>query len=81
MAAPKSVLISISVDEALKAHDCQHNSRHRLEKGHRRLKVRKDRSYEHFCVVCALAIVERDIARLQVIASQLRGDVALDPED
>ena len=80
MAAPKTILIKISVDEAARAHDCQHNSRHRLERGHRRLKVKKDRSNEHFCVPCALAIIERDIAKLQVIAQQLRGEIALPVE-
>jgi len=81
VAAPKSVLVNISVDQVLKAHGCQHNSRHRLERGHFRLKVKKDRSPEHFCVACALAIVDRDIAKLKVVAQQLRGELALDGQE
>jgi hypothetical protein len=75
--AHKSILVAVSVDEAGKAHDCQHNKKHRLERGNRRLKVRKDRSYEHFCVECALGIIERDIATLTMLAKQLRGEAPL----
>jgi hypothetical protein len=75
--AHKSILLNVRVDVAGKAHDCQHNRRHRLEKGHLRLKVRKDRSDEHFCVECALGIIARDIKELQLLAQQLRGEVAL----
>lgn len=80
VAAPKSILIRVTVDAALKAHDCQHNRRHRLERGDRRLKVKKDRTFEHFCVDCALEIIDRDIAKLQLIARQLRGEAELAPE-
>ena len=75
--AHKSILLNARVDLVGKAHNCQHNRRHRLEKGHRRLKVRKDRSDEHFCVECALGIIDRDIEELQLLAQQLRGEIAL----
>ena len=75
--AHKSILVAVCVDEAGKAHDCQHNKKHRLERGNRRLKVRKDRSDEHFCVECALAIIERDIEKLRMLAKQLRREVPL----
>ena len=73
MPRPKSVLQRLEVDEAQKAHNCQHNPAHRLERGDKRLKVTKDRSPEHFCVACALAIIERDISALQGLAAKLRG--------
>jgi hypothetical protein len=72
MPRPKSVLKRIEVDEVLKAHNCQHNKRHRLEKGDKRLKVWCDRSNENYCVACALEIITRDIARLQDLERQLR---------
>jgi hypothetical protein len=75
--AHKSILVTASVDEACKAHNCQHNNKHRLERGNRRLKVRKDRSNEHFCVSCALGIIERDIKTLTLLGKQLRGEAPL----
>jgi hypothetical protein len=80
VAARKSVLVRVAVDEVLKAHNCQHNHRHRLERGQRRLKVQKERSPEHYCAQCALEIIERDIAKLQMVAQQLRGEADLVPE-
>jgi hypothetical protein len=63
----KSLVIRVEVDEALKSHDCQANSRHRIERGHRRLKVRNGRSWDHYCVPCAVAILDHDIAELQAL--------------
>jgi len=72
MPRPKSILQRIEIDHALQAHNCQHNARHRLQRGDKRLKVWSKRSPEHYCVACALRIIERDIAKLQQIAEQLR---------
>lgn len=72
MPRPKSILQRIEVDEAQKAHNCQQNANHRLERGYKRLKVWKDRSADHYCAECALAIIERDISTLQSLAQQLR---------
>ena len=49
MARSKSLLPNLVVDEAKKAHDCQHNRAHRLQQGDKRLRVRVQRTYEHFC--------------------------------
>lgn len=73
MARPKSLLPNMVVDEAKKAHNCQHNGAHRLRQGDRRIRVRVRRTYEHFCASCALDIIEGDIAKLQSLAGQLRG--------
>lgn len=72
MPRPKSILQRVEVDEAQKAHNCQHNGKHRLERGHKRLKVWKDRSQDHYCAACALAIIERDIATLKSLAHMLQ---------
>lgn len=73
MPRPKSILQRAEVDEAQKAHNCQHNDTHRLQRGDKRLKVWKDRSADHYCVACALDIIRRDIAKLQSLAQQLQG--------
>ena len=74
MPRPKSILKRVAVDEVSRAHNCQHNQSHRLLRGDKRLKVWKDRSFEHYCTACALTIVERDIAKLQDLARQIRGE-------
>jgi len=78
MGRQKSVLQRLAVDEAERAHDCQHNQTHRLQRGDKRLKVTKDRTPEHFCVTCALKIIETDIAKLQALAVELRGSSLLE---
>ena len=77
--AIKSILVRALVDEAKHAHNCQHNARHRLQRGDRRLKVTENRADEHFCVSCALKTIERDKAKLDRLARQLKGDEQLDP--
>ncbi len=70
--ANKSILKRLEVDVALKSHDCQHNANHRVSRGDKRLKLWKERSPEHFCVKCAMEMIERDIARMQAIQLQLQ---------
>lgn len=71
MPRPKSILQRVEVDEVKRAHNCQHNVRHCLQSGDKRLKVWDGRSPEHYCVACALAIITRDIKRLQELEKQL----------
>ena len=72
--ALKSLIERVVVDVALRAHNCQANARHRVERGDVRLKVRNGRSWDHYCSSCASAIITRDIAKL----TQLQ---ALEPSD
>jgi hypothetical protein len=65
--AIKSPIIGVRVDTAGAAHNCQGNSRHRVTKGDVRLKVRNGRGWDHYCQVCADAIIARDIAKLAVL--------------
>lgn len=74
MPRPKSIIQRVEVSEAKKAHNCQHNPNHRIERGDKRLTVLNQRSREHFCINCALDIIERDIAKLHGLAEQLRGE-------
>lgn len=68
----KSILHRLLVDQAGKAHNCKHNKRHRLERGERRLKFKVQRTYEHFCVQCALRMIDKARARLDELEQQLR---------
>lgn len=69
--ATKSLITRVEVDRALRAHDCQANRRHRLERGDTRLKVRNGRSWDHYCVACALSIVQRDISKLRLLLAEI----------
>ena len=62
----------MEVDRAIRSHDCQHSAKHRLGPGDKRLKITKDRTEEHFCVACALEMIEVATAKLQSLASELR---------
>jgi len=73
--AIKSLLIRVEIDEALKAHNCQANAKHRIERGNRRLKVRNGRSWNHYCVSCAAVILGRDITELQALQRQFQTGV------
>lgn len=68
MSSPKSLLIRAVIDEAQRAHSCQRNPRHRIERGHKRLKVRKGRSWDHYCMPCAMEMMAHNTARLQELA-------------
>jgi hypothetical protein len=61
----KSLLIRVEIDQAINAHNCQANAKHRLQGGDRRLKVRNGRSWDHYCAACAAVMIQRDIAELQ----------------
>lgn len=62
--AIKSLIVQVRVDTAGKAHNCQANSKHRIEKGDTRLKVRNGRSWNHYCCHCAKTIIDRDMRKL-----------------
>ena len=65
--ATKSLVVQTRIDIAARAHNCQANARHRIERGDVRLKVRNGRSWNHYCRVCAENIIARDIAKLTTL--------------
>lgn len=67
--AIKSLVSQIGIDLAARAHNCQANAKHRIEKGEVRLKVRSGRSWDHYCRACAETIISRDIAKLIALQS------------
>ena len=64
----RSLVTRVEVDVAQRAHNCQGNTRHRIERGDKRLKVRSGRSSDHYCFECAKLIARRDIATLEALA-------------
>ncbi len=69
--AIKSLVTRVEIDTAGKAHNCQASAKHRIEKGDVRLKVRNDRSWDHYCLDCAKKIIGRDIEKLLAIQDML----------
>ena len=65
--AIKSLVVQVGVDIACKAHNCQANAKHRIERGHVRLKVRNGRGWDHYCRFCAMTIIARDISKLTAL--------------
>jgi hypothetical protein len=67
----KSFVSRISVDVAQRSHNCQHASSHRINQGDKRLKLKVGRTFEYFCVKCALQSIDADISKLQKIRDEL----------
>lgn len=72
MGRHKSLLARATVDVAQRSHNCQHSAAHRIQTGDRRLKVAVQRTHEHFCVACALAMVRLDMVKLQQLEEALQ---------
>jgi len=70
--ARKSLIVQVGIDTAGKAHNCQANARHRIEKGDGRLKVRNGRGWDHYCLACAETILANDIQKLARLQAELR---------
>lgn len=63
--AIRSIIETVRVDRAGKAHNCQANSKHRINKGDVRLKVRNGLGWDHYCRACAQQIIAKGIGRLK----------------
>ncbi len=64
MARIKSLIVQVGIDTAGKSHNCQANTRHRINMGDVRLKVKNGRGWDHYCKACAETIIRRDIQKL-----------------
>jgi len=69
---PRSLTLPLSVDTAARRHACQHNGKHTVSKGDRRLKVAVGRSHDHYCTSCARLFIQQAIERLRKLDAELR---------
>ena len=69
--AIKSLRIPTDVDVAEKAHKCKGNSRHPIQRGDKRLKVRNGWGWSHYCLHCARKMIRRDMDALEKLAGEL----------
>ena len=65
----KTLLTQVKVDYAKKAHNCQADATHRLQKSDKRLKVKKGMGWDHYCWSCAMKIFAKDIEELNKLKS------------
>ena len=70
----KTLLTTVEIDVAQRAHDCQGNPAHRLSKGDRRLAVKKERGWDYYCMDCALKILDRDAEKIKTIFVAIAGE-------
>lgn len=64
MPRPKSLLASMEITVAGRAHNCRFNDGHRIHKGQSRLTVKVDGDEHHYCLPCARLFMLKDLARL-----------------
>lgn len=67
MAKGKSLILSMEVTVAARAHPCRFNKNHKISKGMSRLTLKQDRSTVNYCMACAKKFLETDIGRLQAL--------------
>ena len=75
MSRIRSLTIRSEVDVAQRAHNCKGNAQHRIKKGDKRLKVRKGRICDHYCLKCAKVMIQKSIAKLKDLDQELNSDM------
>ena len=71
MPRPKSLIVSMEITVAGRAHNCRQSKRHRIEKGMRRLTVKSDGDQHHYCLPCARGFLAKDLERLQTLSAEI----------
>jgi hypothetical protein len=67
----KSLLVSMEITTAGRAHNCRYNKRHRIEKGVSRLTVKSDGDEHHYCIACARTFMAGSLERLRSLQVQV----------
>lgn len=67
----KSLIISMAITSAGRAHNCRYNKKHRLEKGSKRLTIKSNGDEHHYCIACARIFLLKDIDRLNLLLADV----------
>ena len=70
MPRPRSLIVSMEITTAGRAHNCRQSEKHRIEKGMRRLTLKSDGDEHHYCLACAASFLKKDVERLQSLLAQ-----------
>ena len=73
MGRAKSVLVSMTITVAGRAHNCRFNDKHRIEKGVSRLTIKQDGDEHHYCLRCAQVFLAKGLERLGEIQTSVDG--------
>ena len=71
MGKTKSLLTRTEIDKACRAHNCQANASHRINKGDKRLCIKNGRGWDRYCLECARKILITDQKKLENIIIKL----------
>jgi hypothetical protein len=72
VARPRSLIVSMEITTAGRAHNCRHNDAHRIEKGVKRLTVKSDGDEHHYCLNCATGFLMKDVERLHAFLAEVK---------
>ena len=73
MARIKTLIIGNDLEIAERKHSCKGNSKHQINKGQQRLKIKnKYGKYDRYCLDCATKIINRDLDRLTVLSERVK---------
>lgn len=71
MPRPKSLVVSMEITTAGRAHDCRYNKNHRLETGMSRLTIKEDGNEHHYCLPCARTFLLQGTERLRILLAEI----------
>jgi hypothetical protein len=71
MARPKSLIKTLAVTQAKRAHNCQNNNSHKILKDDWRLEVREGRQTKRYCILCAKSFLEKTEEEIKAVQQQL----------
>lgn len=78
MPRPRSLIVSMEITTAGRAHNCRQSDKHRIEKGERRLTVKSDGDEDHYCLACATTFLTKDVERLQSLLAETKAMAGAD---
>lgn len=73
MSRIRSLVTTVEINVAQRAHNCQGNANHRLARGDRRLAVKNERGWDHYCLACGTRILERDAVKIASVLRAING--------
>ncbi|MCY1504076.1 hypothetical protein D9M68_382320 [compost metagenome] len=68
----KSLLVSMELTQAGRAHSCRYNKAHRIQMGEPRLTIKVDRSEQHYCLSCAETFAAASLQKLLALSEQIK---------
>jgi hypothetical protein len=67
----KSLIKTLAVTQAKRAHNCQNNNSHKILKGGWRLEVREGQQTKRYCILCAKSFLKKTKEEIEAIQQQL----------